>query len=121
MGIEFTETMKGYFAKGVTDKNDYQLGYDRGKGENSPFEFTLTVISEDVDDMITNPEHEAKMLGSVIAPALSADPLTVNGGIFHLFTVDPEVVGARQMRYSCLLYTSPSPRDLSTSRMPSSA
>ena len=24
-------------------------------------------------------------------------------------------------RYSCLLYTSPSPRDLSTSRMPSSA
>ena len=25
------------------------------------------------------------------------------------------------MKYSCLLYTSPSPRDLSTSRMPSSA
>ena len=25
------------------------------------------------------------------------------------------------MRYACLLYTSPSPRDLSTSRMPSSA
>ena len=25
------------------------------------------------------------------------------------------------LRYSCLLYTSPSPRDLSTSRMPSSA
>ena len=26
-----------------------------------------------------------------------------------------------QVRYPCLLYTSPSPRDLSTSRMPSSA
>ena len=26
-----------------------------------------------------------------------------------------------QMTYTCLLYTSPSPRDLSTSRMPSSA
>ena len=26
-----------------------------------------------------------------------------------------------ECRYSCLLYTSPSPRDLSTSRMPSSA
>ena len=27
----------------------------------------------------------------------------------------------KQEGYSCLLYTSPSPRDLSTSRMPSSA
>jgi len=31
--------------------------------------------------------------------------------------VDPE----SRMSYRCLLYTSPSPRDLSTSRMPSSA
>ena len=29
--------------------------------------------------------------------------------------------GAKESCYSCLLYTSPSPRDLSTSRMPSSA
>ena len=29
--------------------------------------------------------------------------------------------GSRGLRQSCLLYTSPSPRDLSTSRMPSSA
>ena len=29
--------------------------------------------------------------------------------------------GARRPTYTCLLYTSPSPRDLSTSRMPSSA
>ena len=28
---------------------------------------------------------------------------------------------AKDMGYACLLYTSPSPRDLSTSRMPSSA
>ena len=28
---------------------------------------------------------------------------------------------SHQQKYSCLLYTSPSPRDLSTSRMPSSA
>ena len=27
----------------------------------------------------------------------------------------------KQKKYTCLLYTSPSPRDLSTSRMPSSA
>ena len=31
------------------------------------------------------------------------------------------VLGASYHCYACLLYTSPSPRDLSTSRMPSSA
>ena len=40
--------------------------------------------------------------------------------------IDPSVGGAVPQadfskRYACLLYTSPSPRDLSTSRMPSSA
>ena len=32
-----------------------------------------------------------------------------------------EIIGEGQQSPSCLLYTSPSPRDLSTSRMPSSA
>ena len=34
---------------------------------------------------------------------------------------DAERANASAQEYSCLLYTSPSPRDLSTSRMPSSA
>ena len=32
-----------------------------------------------------------------------------------------EQIPANEAAYTCLLYTSPSPRDLSTSRMPSSA
>ena len=32
-----------------------------------------------------------------------------------------ESISVQQWIFSCLLYTSPSPRDLSTSRMPSSA
>ena len=35
--------------------------------------------------------------------------------------VGPEPSRAHEANDSCLLYTSPSPRDLSTSRMPSSA
>ena len=34
---------------------------------------------------------------------------------------DTETSTETETSYSCLLYTSPSPRDLSTSRMPSSA
>ena len=33
----------------------------------------------------------------------------------------PEAIKKLKQYFSCLLYTSPSPRDLSTSRMPSSA
>ena len=33
----------------------------------------------------------------------------------------PEVIGIATQSYHCLLYTSPSPRDPKTSRMPSSA
>ena len=38
-----------------------------------------------------------------------------------LLAMIPEVDGKRVLDIGCLLYTSPSPRDLSTSRMPSSA
>ena len=39
---------------------------------------------------------------------------------FVLKSGNGQIIGQSQM-YNCLLYTSPSPRDLSTSRMPSSA
>jgi len=43
--------------------------------------------------------------------------------IVQNFTANADVLQAavKGVKYSCLLYTSPSPRDLSTSRMPSSA
>ena len=41
----------------------------------------------------------------------------------HLFVLDPvgSIIEDKYAAIGCLLYTSPSPRDLSTSRMPSSA
>ena len=61
----------------------------------------------------------------VVAPFLWAlttsfkDFQSVNGGVTYIPWVDfePNLEGWKV----CLLYTSPSPRDLSTSRMPSSA
>ena len=45
---------------------------------------------------------------------------SVHGGVLMAFADYTLCMGAN-MGQSCLLYTSPSPRDLSTSRMPSSA
>lgn len=97
VGIEFTETMSGHFSSSV--KDDYQRGAKQGEQENSPFTFTLTIVSEDVEATISDPEHQARMLGTVIAPALSPRPLTVNEGKFSLFVVDPTEPATRRMWY----------------------
>ena len=41
--------------------------------------------------------------------------------VFHNFSASSNVLDWWSGLFGCLLYTSPSPRDLSTSRMPSSA
>ncbi|MFN6572651.1 alpha/beta hydrolase [Dendronalium sp. ChiSLP03b] len=97
VGIQFTETMRGYFSTKV--KNDYQLAAQQGTQDNSKFEFTLTVTSNDLDKMLTDESHKAKLVGSVTAPALSPTPLTVSDGEFNLFIVDPASVNTRRMVY----------------------
>jgi len=111
-GVEFTETMKGYFstqAKTATPPLTldpvYQRGYDQGQTDNSPFQFTLTIASDDLDDMISNPAHEAPMVGTVLAPAISPQPLTIADGRFNLFTVDSNNVDTHNMRYRMKMLT----------------
>jgi len=97
LGIQFTETMKGYFSTNVTD--DYEKAATQGKSDHSPLEFVLTIISDDLDKMLTDQNHKARMIGTVTAPALSADALTVTDGQFNLFIKNPNQVNTRQMRY----------------------
>ncbi len=103
IGLEFTETMRGYFSERVQD--NFQAGYDAGKADNSPFSFTLTVSSDNLSEMLANYQHQAQMIGTVIAPAISAEPLTVTGGTFNLFSFDPERASVRQMLYRMVMVT----------------
>ncbi|MEO6457826.1 MAG: GMC family oxidoreductase [Chloroflexia bacterium] len=97
LGIQFTESMKGYFSTSVTD--DYQQGWAQGKRDDSKFEFTLTIISDDLEKTLNDTNHSANIVGTVVAPALSARPLTVTGGEFNLFVLDVEAADTRKMRY----------------------
>src|SRR5687768_8652643 len=103
-GIEFTETMRGFLSLGTTD--DYKSGYERGKQDESPFEFTVTVTVDDVEKMIQDPQHTARMTGSVRAPKVSPDPLTVSVGQFHLLVRDPATPLTRKMIYRLKLLSS---------------
>jgi cholesterol oxidase len=103
LGIQFSETMTGYVSTQVT--GDYQAAADQGKANGSPLTFTLTITSADLDRMLVDPTHQARMIGTVRAPALSPNPITVTDGVFNLFVHDPDRVGRRQMRYRMKLTT----------------
>ncbi len=101
LGVCFTETMQGFYSEGTGD--DFEVAANKGKQAGTSFQFTLTIISEDLQKMVSDSGHKAKMLGTIEAPALSGHPLTVTDGTFHLLTLDEENVGTRQMNYSMKL------------------
>ncbi len=103
IGIQFTETMRGYFSTQV--KDDYQRALQQGKKDNSPLQFTLTVIADDLENLLNDPNHPARIVGTVTAPALAAEPLTVNNGDFNLFVQEEGQNKTRQMRYRMHLTT----------------
>lgn len=96
-GVKFTETMRGWFSTEATD--DFQRAAERGREEGSPCLFTLTIVADDLDVLIDDDAHEARIVGTVEAPALSEHPLTATDGLFNLFVDDPSDPDARRMRY----------------------
>lgn len=100
-GLRFTETMKGWFSLNETE--DYAEGARKGQAEASPMSFTLTIVSADLDAMVEDPDHRARMFGTLTAPMLSLDPITVRDGTFQLFVEDPDAVDTWNMVYSMTL------------------
>ncbi|MFZ5449941.1 MAG: GMC oxidoreductase [Thermodesulfobacteriota bacterium] len=103
LGLQFTERMTGFFS--AKAKDDFAQGARQGKEDGSSFEFTLTIIANDLEAMLTGPEHRARALGTVTAPFLSPQPLTVTGGEFNLLDEDPNHPKTRQMRYRLTMTT----------------
>jgi cholesterol oxidase len=97
IGVQFTEKMAGFFSTKI--KDNYETAAAQGKTEGTAFDFILTITSDDLDDMLLNPQHRARTAGTVTATGLSPNPLEVSGGIFNLFTKDPANVDTHNMRY----------------------
>ena len=103
-GIQFTEKMGGYVAP-VTAEHDFTQAYQEGKRLANFFEFTLTIIVDDLDEMLSGEGHEAGIVGTVQAPLLSSSPITVSQGVFNLLEKDTARVNARTMQYRMKLIT----------------
>jgi cholesterol oxidase len=100
-GVQFTESMKGYFS--LEETEDYEKGFEKGKSSDSPFEFTLTIKSEDVDSFVEIASHEAGMFGTMLAPALSSFPLSAINGTFNLFIENSQDPDRKKMLYNAQL------------------
>jgi cholesterol oxidase len=102
-GVSFTETMRGFIS--LNEKSDYKKGYDEGQKNNSPFDFTLTIQSQDVEAFDTDSSHKAEMIGTVNCPALSKYPITAIDGVFNLFVNDDATGKVKLMKYRMNLNT----------------
>jgi len=69
-------------------------------------------------EQLMDPAHPGRHLFHEYHSNESTDPSRV---VFHALGAWRVMPGFHDLLWNCLLYTSPSPRDLSTSRMPSSA
>ncbi len=99
VGIEFTETMRGFVALGNDVVADYRAAAKTGEAEGSPLDFTATITTDDLNEMLRNPRHQAYLHGTVTARALSPRPIRVTHGTFELLTQDPDDARARRMTY----------------------
>ena len=99
IGIQFTESMKGFVTQ-TDGALSFDEAYKNGKDKDNHFEFILTILTDDVENMLNDEQHEAKMVGSVLSKFLSHEPLTVTEGIFNLFVKDKKDDKASKMKYS---------------------
>ncbi len=97
VGLQFTENMAGHFSTAFTDELPpltltpaYFQAERQGIEEQASFAFVLTVLSEDLDAFLADPNHEGHSVGTVVAPTLSPHPLLVTGGGFRLFPPLPD-------------------------------
>jgi cholesterol oxidase len=96
VGVRFTETMKGHF---TTRDLDYKAADEAGKANGDAFRFVLTIQADDLEKLLVDEHYLSTMVGSVEAPMLSPEPLTVTNGKFTLFVRNPAEPSVKNMIY----------------------
>ena len=76
-GIKFTETMRGFFSTKETD--DFKLADEAGRRDKTRLEFTVTIVADDVDKLVSDPAHQGRITGTVTCAALSPQPMAAEG------------------------------------------
>ncbi len=88
-GLRFTERMAGYWSPTEADAvADYASASSLGEASGSALAFVLTLTTDDLRAEIADLARPMSAVGTVHAPALSPEPLTVQDGQFQLMVAD---------------------------------
>jgi cholesterol oxidase len=100
VGIAFTETMKGYVAKGWNPPDAYLGAEGAGQAVDSRMDFTLTITLPDLDAFLASQEHAGIAKGVVHVNGFTpAEGAPVSAGVFNLF-VSGDGADRRRMLYA---------------------
>ncbi|MGH7779432.1 MAG: GMC family oxidoreductase N-terminal domain-containing protein [Candidatus Binataceae bacterium] len=100
VGIEFSETMKGYVAKGWSPGDDYAGAERAGQAADSRMDFHLTITMPDLDAFIASREHSGIAKGTVTVRGFTSEAgASVANGVFNLF-VAGDGPDSRKMLYA---------------------
>ena len=100
VGIEFTETMKGYIARGWSPPDDYAGADAAGKVSDARAEFLLTITMPDLHAFLASAEHPGMAVGKVkIEGFTPGDGAPVSNGVFNLF-IAGDGPNSRKMLYA---------------------
>ena len=89
--------MAGYISPAVT--MPHETAARRGKDAGTSLSFTVTVLVDDVDHFVDDKEHRGRIIGSVLCPSLSPEPLEIFDGVFNLMRVDEATVESKRFDY----------------------
>jgi cholesterol oxidase len=104
VGIHFTETMKGFIARGATPEGGYANAERTGQHAGTRVEFTLTITIPVLDDFLVDKAHAASASGTVHVDGFAGpEGAAVTAGVFNLF-VETGSLFERKMRYALPFY-----------------
>ncbi len=103
-GLRFTERMTGWWVDDHSPDDEalapYLSAEERGREDPmAGLSFVLTLSSDDIRGVIAKLDTPMVAVGTVAAPKLSSEPLTVAGGQFQLLVADDPDPAVRHMRY----------------------
>ena len=110
--FQFTERMHGFVSTRPVGREsnprerintDFEVATAWGRATDQPLSFELTIRTDNLHRLSSDPAHPATISGSVICAALSAQPMRVLRGDFHLLPIDPEHVETWRMTYDMVL------------------
>ena len=94
-GVTFSERMVGYVGRG----SSHRAAAEAGRINRAPISFVFAIIVDNVRQMISDPSHEATLIGVVEAPSLSPAPLVSTNGRFNMMFDDPNGVETKRITY----------------------